>query len=338
MDPSSYRPISLLSSLSKLLERILLKRLNKHIDDNDLIPNHQFGFRKAHSTTQQLYRVTRLVKMNLARHKSTGMTTLDIEKAYDTTWHDGLIHKMLKFKFPLPLIKIIKSFLSNRYFYVQIYGENSSQFLIPAGLPQGSSLSPSLYNLYTSDLKVPRNTTIAQFADDTAIITSHSRAQPIINTIEESFKAISQYYFQWKIKINESKSKSIFFTRRRAKRFLPHRKLQLNNNEIPWSNSIKYLGMELDKKLTYSKHIGCTKLKALSYIRILYPFINRKSKLNFGNKLLIFKNIFHPMLLYASPVWGNCSNTHLHTLQTTQNKILKLILNKPFYYKTTHKN
>ena len=335
MDPSSYRPISLLSSLSKLFERVLLHRINRHIDNNNIIPNHQFGFRKAHSTTHQLYRVVKLIKTNLSKHKSTGMITLDIEKAYDTIWHNGLIHKLLKFKFPLPLIKIIKSFLSDRYFYVQIYSAKSELFQIPAGLPQGSSLSPILYNVYTSDLKTPKNTTLAQFADDTNIMTYHTRPKPIIDTLEKAYRNILNYYYKWKIKINDAKSDSIFFTRRRAKRFLPHRQLQLNNHKIDWSKSIKYLGIELDKTLTFSNQVQYTKLKTLKLIKTLYPFINRKSKLNHENKLLIFKSIFHPVLLYASPVWGNCANTHLHSLQTTQNKILRLILNKPFYYKTS---
>lgn len=93
--------------------------------------------------------------------------------------------------------------------------------------------------------------------------------------------------------------------------------------------------MELDKKLTFAKHIAYTKLKTLKYIKFLSPFINRKSKLNFKNKLLLYKNVFHPIILFASPVWGNCAQSHLNKLQTTQNKILKLVLNKPFYYKTT---
>lgn len=166
-------------------------------------------------------------------------------------------------------------------------------------------------------------------------MTSHSFAKPIVNTLEKSFRSISRYYYKWKIKINEDKSKSIFFTRRRARRFIPNCRLRLNNHEITWSNAIKYLGVELDKTLTFGEHVKFTKLKVLKYIRILYPFINRKSKLNFNNKLLLFKNIFLPILLYASPVWGKCANTHLNTLQTTQNKILKLIMNKPFYYKTS---
>lgn len=196
-------------------------------------------------------------------------------------------------------------------------------------------MSPSLYNLYTSGLRTPSKTTLAQFADDTSIITSNIYPTPIINTLKKSFTTIFEFYYNWKIRIKENKSKIIYFTKRRAQRFLPNNQLHLNNHKIPWSNSIKYLGIELDKKLTFSKHIEYTKLKALKYIKILYPFINRKSKLNIKNKLLLYKNVFHPLILYASPVWDNCAQSHLNTLQTTQNKILKLILNKPYYYKTT---
>lgn len=106
--------------------------------------------------------------------------------------------------------------------------------MISAGLPQGSSLSPSLYNFYTSDLQIPRKATLAQFAVDTTIIASHAYPRPIINTLTKSFQEISEFCYKWKIKINEDKSKVIYFTKRRAKRFLPNRNLHLNNHEIVW--------------------------------------------------------------------------------------------------------
>lgn len=95
LEPSSYRTIILLSSLSKLFERILLKRINSHIELNHLLPNHQFGFRQKHSTIHQLYRVTKHIKKTFHHKKSIGMILLDIEKAFDTVWHNGLLHKML---------------------------------------------------------------------------------------------------------------------------------------------------------------------------------------------------------------------------------------------------
>lgn len=107
---SSYRPISLLSSISKIFERLLLKRLTSHIDAHCVIPYEQFGFRPKHSTSHQLLRVVKHVKKQFSRKRSTGMVFLDIEKAFDSLWHDGLLHKLLTLRFPMTLIKIIKFF------------------------------------------------------------------------------------------------------------------------------------------------------------------------------------------------------------------------------------
>lgn len=90
----------------------------------------------------------------------------------------------------------------------------------------------------------------------------------------------------------------------------------------------------MDKKLTFAKQTEIAKIRTMKYIKILYPLINRRSKLHIKNKLLIFKNIFRPMITYASPVWGDCANCHINKLQIAQNKCLKIILNKPHYYNT----
>lgn len=104
---SSYRPISLLSNLGKLLEKIILRRLNTFFNENQLISKHQFGFRKEHSTIHEIKRNTDTIRSNKTRKQSTGIMLMDIEKAFDTVWHDGLIHKLLKSSTPIYLCKLI---------------------------------------------------------------------------------------------------------------------------------------------------------------------------------------------------------------------------------------
>lgn len=102
-----------------------------------------------------------------------------------------------------------------------------------------------------------------------------------------------------------------------------------------WSDQIKYLGIIIDRRLTFNLHIGHIINKVDTTIRILYPFINRQSKVNRENKLILFKVIFQAIFYYGAPVWGNCANTHLKRLQTKQNKILKMMLNLPHRYPTS---
>lgn len=333
-NPSNYRPISLLSSLSKVFEKIILNRLNVFIEDKNLLPDEQFGFRRSHSTIHQLQRVVQHTKTNFKNKKSTGMIILDIEKAFDSIWHKGLLHKLYTMNIPINLIKIIQSFLLNRSFYVKINKESSTVHNIPAGVPQGSSLSPVLYNLYISDFPSSTNTELALFADDTAIFHSHEDPNVIINALESYVTTILEYFKRWKIKTNYSKTQAIFLTKRRALRYLPQRNISINNTEIFWSDEVKYLGLTLDKTLIFKKHTDHTCIKTQKYIKILYPLIHRKSYLNLKNKLLVYKCIFRPIMLYAGEVWGDCSICHTNKLQITQNKVLKLIYDLPFFYNT----
>lgn len=331
---SSYRPISLLNSISKIFEKIVLHRLNNYIELEQIFPNTQFGFRPQHSTTHQLARVVNHLKTSQQNQKSTGLVTLDIEKAFDSIWHDALIHKMVTFGFPIVLTKIIYAFLLNRSFYVQINTEHSNTYTIPAGVPQGSCLSPTLYNIFTSDFPRNLNCHTAQFADDTALYKSSLCPTEITQCLEVSLNTVNEYFKKWRIQINGDKSQAIFISRRRAVRYLPQTHIQTLDYSIEWSNNIKYLGLNIDKKLIFRNHIELANIKAQRYIKILYPLINRKSKLKLKNKLILYKSIFRPMMLYANEIWSFAAKTHTNKLQITQNKILKLIYDLPYYYST----
>lgn len=234
----------------------------------------------------------------------------------------------------MPIINIVNSYIRERSFSVKMSSALSPTYTVVAGLPQGSCLSPTLYNIFTSDIPHNNSTHLALFADDTAIYCSGIYPRFIITKLEESLQELSDYFSSWKIKINNAKTQAIFCSNRRASRFLPDRNIQFVNTELTWSNDIKYLGVLIDKKLTFEKHCQFANERAQTYIKILYPLINRNSKLSKKNKLLIFKCIFAPIILYAGPVWGKSANSNKKCLQTTQNKILKLALSLPYYHNT----
>jgi hypothetical protein len=145
--PGSYRPISLLPAIEKVLERIVTKRLNQHALESGTIPNEQFGFRKKHSTTSQLTRLTDYITHGYNIKKHTGLLTLDLEKV----WIKGLLFKLINFNFPPYLIFFLSSYLRNRSFSVVITGASSPTKYPEAGLPQGAALSPILFTFYTVD-------------------------------------------------------------------------------------------------------------------------------------------------------------------------------------------
>jgi hypothetical protein len=277
---SSYRPISLLNSLSKILEKIILTRIKNHLSAHDIIPPEQYGFQNQKSTTHQLYRIINLIKSQFNNKcSSTAMILLDVEKAFDRVWHSGLIYKMIKFKFPPYIIKFIKDFLKDRKFHVSVKNKMSIIKLMAFGLPQGSVLSPTLYNIFTADIPKDLYCMLSLFADDTGILCTSPSFKIISTRLENYLEVLKKYYRRWKIKINKEKTQAIYFTRRRTKE-LPNGPINIFGENIEWSKEVKYLGVILDKTLTLGQHIQHAVEKVGKAVRILYPLLNRRSDLN----------------------------------------------------------
>jgi hypothetical protein len=336
--PKNYRPISLLSALSKLFEKAIHNRLLFFVDENGVLPEEQFGFRKGRSTIHQLNRVTKFIRQNKSVSKTTVMALLDIEKAFDNVWHDGLVYKLHRLNFPMYLIKIIRSYLSNRSFQVSLQGVCSEQYRINAGVPQGSILGPLLYNIYTSDIPpLPGGGMLSQFADDTAITFKGRITRALTHKLQRGLDALHEYYTSWKIVINAAKTQVILFPHSRSPKLVPANdcRIRFGDSLLEWSNEVVYLGLTLDSHLIFRSHIDKTVTKCSVLIRGLYPLIRRSSKLCLKNKMAVYKQIIYPALEYAVPVWKDCAQTHKLRLQRVQNKILKMILNLPPWTRTS---
>lgn len=321
----SYRPISLLSCVSKIFERIILSRLNEHIIENNIIPDHQYGFRPGKSCTHQLFRLTNIIKNNLLSRKSTGILSFDLKAAFDSVWHQGLLHKLYVLGFPIYLIKMIQSFLSDRSLRVSIGKSLSDIFQISAGVPQGAVLSPILFNIFLYDIPCDSNTSMAQFADDTTVVASSHSTSAIVNRLQSASDKICRYFKRWRIRVNPEKSEAILFTRKTALRHIPQRCVSINNDDVIWKDSLKYLGVYLDPKLIFKIHIEYLLTKCDKLIKSLYPLIHRNSKISFANKLRLFKTVFRPVFSYAAPIWSTCAKCHLKRIQIFQNRVLKMM-------------
>lgn len=332
---ANYRPISLLNTTGKLFEKLIHWRITQHADANNIINDEQFGFRKQHSTSHQILRVTNHIKRNWGLRKSTGMILFDIEKAFDSVWHDGLIFKLHKMGFPPYLCAMIKSFTASRTFKVHINADRSSAKAIPAGLPQGSILSPTLYSIFVADLKFNQHTQSACYADDTAIYSSANRTTTIQKNLQKSLSKVENFFEKWKIKANAQKTQAIIFPFNNQFKRRPTERLKLCDSPIDYSDSINYLGVTLDKKLNLKLHIDNTRKKAIKSMSALYPLISRRSTLNIKNKLLLYKAVIRPIMSYASPIWRRAAPTNRKKLQIVQNKCLKIIHNLPWRTSTT---
>ncbi|CAG9133853.1 unnamed protein product [Plutella xylostella] len=170
---TSYRPISLLPIISKICERIILRRLSPALTENKVIPDHQFGFRSRHASIEQVHRVCGKIRNALENKEYCSAAFLDIKQAFDRVWHKGLLFKVKKY-LPHAFFGLIQSYLCDRVFHVKENGSMSRFYDINAGVPQGSVLGPTLYSLYTCDLPKTNHTLTATYADDTAILANNS--------------------------------------------------------------------------------------------------------------------------------------------------------------------
>ncbi|GFT26313.1 probable RNA-directed DNA polymerase from transposon X-element [Trichonephila clavipes] len=327
-DIYSFRPISLLPVLSKITEKIIQKRLCLHLNDNDILIPQQHGFRAGLSTSHQLLRVVEYIKSGFQDRKSTGAVFLDIQKAFDRVRHVGLLYKLIKIKTPPHLIKLINSFLNNRSFTVKVNNSHSSNRRITAGTPQGSSISPILFNIYVNDIPRTSQSTICMFADDTAILAQSNELQLVTHFLHKHIAKLEDWFSTWKIALNVAKTEAVFFSYH-IKKEPP--KLYLHNTHIPWSKNTKYLGVILDKRLTFKQHIIRVRRNFNISVAKVFPLIARKSCLSLRNKLLIYKLVLRPVLQYASPIWGHAAYSNIKMLETAQNKILKIITDSPWY-------
>ena len=230
----------------------------------------QFGFKKQHSTTQQLLKLTDDITTGFPRREHTTAVCFNVQKAYGSVWHMGLLYKLITFNIPYSYIHLIYSHMTQRQFEVKYQGILSQSFTIKAGVPQGYVLAPTLYNIFTSDIRTARNASIAQLADDTAIYTSDEDINRTTETIQRHVNRLTTWFTKWRIKVNTDKTQAIIFTRRRP-RDIPQ--LTFDYRQLEHTEKTKYLGVILDIKLTFLGHIKYTRAKTASRLTQLYPIL-----------------------------------------------------------------
>lgn len=332
-DPNNYRPISLLSSLGKIIETIVLKRLKQNCEDLEIIPNFQFGFRSRHSTEHQVLRIVEYITEGFGEGETTAAIFLDISRAFDRIWHAGLIHKLIRKHINGSLVKLIHSLLTNGEFCVKVEDSFSNRKIMKAGTPQGALISPLLYNIYTSDMPKPFDTILATYADDTAIMTSEENPNLIHVRLQRGVNQLIQWFDRWRLKVNSQKSVGVIFTKKRKNVQIPN--IQMENNAIKWSDSTKYLGITLDKSLTFATHITEKTNQARGILNNLYCLLGKNSNLNIRNKLLLYTSIIRPMMTHGAPVWAFAAKTNKYKMAVLQNKVLRIITNAPWFIRNS---
>ena len=326
---SNYRPISILSAISKILEKILAAQINEFFEENQIFTDSQFGFRKCRNTTGAINRLMEDLYINFNSSKITQGIFLDFSKAFDTIDHDILIQKLTFYNFTDNSKDFIKCYLSNRKQFVQINHANSSFLTLKKGVPQGSVLGPLLFLIFINDLlKASPSLKYILFADDTNIFsTEPSKMKIELSNIED-------WCIANKLIINYDKTIQVIF--RAPNKRLDFNDFSLNLNNIPLQikPDTKFLGITLDASITFSKHIAelCRKLNlCLFMMRAIAPYLDQKALTD------IYYTFFYPHLLYGLEFWGHGNKTDLKRVLIIQKASLRVILKlKPNAHVTTY--
>ena len=257
-----------------------------------------------------------------------GLVCLDVEKAFDAVWRLGLIHKLYSIELKIPIIKRIKSFLSQRNVYVKINSTISSSFCPTAGVPQGSVIAPILFLIYVSQLSELK-VQISQFADDFALYYRSRSTQLIQNNLQLSLISLIDWCDLLKIKINPNKTQYMIFKNPSKKE--SELNLKIKGVPIGKTISLKFLGITLTPHLRWNDHCNSLVKKANSSLFQLWRLSN--PNINEESLLLVYKTWIQPLFLYSNACWMDQSQAIINKVQNVQIRALRICLRKPRCYR-----
>jgi hypothetical protein len=310
---SNYRPISLLSNIDKVFERLIFKHLYNHFHDNSILTPFQSGFIPGDSTVNQLTFLYNSFCKALDQGKEVRVIFCDISKAFDRVWHNGLISKLKASGVDGKLLSWFQNYLSDRKQKVVLSGTYSYLLTPKAGVPQGSILGPLLFLLYINDIVVDIQANIRLFADDTSLyIVVDDPVQSAI-TINSDIDKITSWADTWLVNFNPVKTESLIISRKRNKP--NHPPLYMKQQQIKEVISHKHLGIFLSNNCSWHSQFEYMTAKAWKRINIM-----RKLKFTIDRKSLetIYISFVRPILEYGDIIWSNCTKYEKDELEKIQ--------------------
>ena len=313
--PKNYRPISLLCHTYKLYERMILNRIAPTIEQH--LIKEQAGFRSGKSCTSQLLNLTQHIEDGYEEGMITGTAFVDLSAAYDTVNHRLLIQKLYNTTLDSQLCRVIQNLMSDRRFYVELNNERSRWRIQKNGLPQGSVLSPTLFNIYTNDQPILDGTRSFIYADALCVTAQYPTFQEVEKQIEEALGELTHYYRSNSLRANPDKTQVTAFhlRNREAKRSL---QVSWNGVDLENTDTPKYLGVTLDRTLSYKTHIHNTKMKVATRNNLLKKLANSRWGTNARTIRTTALALCYSTAEYAAPVWERSAYAHLLNTELNQ--------------------
>ena len=318
--PKGYRPISLLSCLSKTLERVITDRITSFLEDTCALSDFQYGFRRGRSSTLAIWRFVSAASLALQSRRKTVVIALDIQGAYDRVWLTGLLAKMLDLHFPIALLRWISSFLSDRDVELHV-GEASESRRLCMGVPQGSPLSPVLFLIFIDDLlpSLSPLVSVQAYADDILIWWHTDKGCTGEALGQQALAIVEQWSSRWKVTFDTGKCHPMVVSRLRQE---PLPSFSFGGTSLELVDRLRYLGVWIDPRLTWNAHIQMVTQTALDRLRL----IHRGAGTLWGLHPMVFSKMIRaavlPVLFYAAPAW--CPVVGFKTRLQRLDRVLRL--------------
>jgi len=320
---SSYRPITMLSTIGKLMERMVCNRIEWVIENGNLISETQYGFRKGRSTYDSLTYLEHTIRDTLISGKICVVVFVDLKGAFDRVWHMGVIYKLKTLGFSGRIIGWLYSYLCDRKFKILLEGRASAERDITSGVPQGAVISPTLFNVLLSDLPKIEGVTYSEFADDLAIYCSGKDVEAVVQKVQSAVNSIHDWTLEWGQSVSIQKTKAMYFTNRRIYPI----NISINGQPIEYVPKFKFLGMVFDgPRLSWKHHISHLRVSCSKSISVMKSVSHNKWGADRDTLLRFYVATIRSKLDYASHLYANAAGTHLDALDVIQNQCLRIAL------------
>ena len=321
---SNYRPVSILSILSKIFERVIHEQISNYVNQFDILYDLQSGFRQAHSTESCLLYLTDLIKREVDNGKYCGMVMLDLQKAFDTVNHQILLYKLKAMGFKREALALIQSYLSDRSQMVETGGVLSEPKNITCGVPQGSIIGPLLFLLYINDMDAACSCPLFLYADDSALLVTGESLEAVSLGLENELKKVNRWLSENKLSLHLGKSECIVFATRYNLRQTANFKVECNGVKLQEKTSISYLGCILEQNMSGEQMA----LSVISKIHARTKFLARIAKfLDRPTMRTLASALVQCLFDYTCLTWySGISKNIRDKLQTSQNKLMRVVI------------